>query len=66
MTKSAQHIPMPSSPKISHIRLIKIEAVFGSDIQHDGSMKVLREFLEAWKRNVESSHKKNNITLDYG
>jgi hypothetical protein len=53
-------------PQLSLIRLIRIEAVFGSDVQHDVSLKVLREFLEAWKMNVQSAHKKNKITIDYG
>jgi len=46
------------------IQRITIEARFGSDIQRDVSMKVLKEFLTAWKANVESAHKKNNITIN--
>ncbi len=57
---------MMPCPSFVHISLVKVEAVFGSDIQHDVSMKVLREFLEAWKMNVESAHKKNRITIAYG
>jgi hypothetical protein len=53
-------------PQLSLIRLVRIEAAFGSDTQHDVSMKVLREFLEAWKMNVESAHKKNRVTIEYG
>jgi hypothetical protein len=53
-------------PKLSLIRLVRIEATFGSDIQHDVSMKVLTQFLEAWKMNVEGAHKKNSIVIDYG
>ena len=51
-------------PKIN--RLMIIEAVFGNDIQHDVSMKVLTQFLEAWKQNVEAAHKKNKISINYG
>jgi hypothetical protein len=52
--------------QVSLIRLVKIKASFGSDIQHDVCMKILREFLEAWKMNVESAHKKNRVTIEYG
>jgi hypothetical protein len=45
------------------IHRITIDARFGSDIQRDVSLKVLKEFLGAWKANVESAHKKNNITI---
>jgi hypothetical protein len=53
-------------PQLRLMRLVKVEAAFGSDIQHDVSMKVLRDFLEAWKMNVESAHKKNKIAIAYG
>lgn len=53
-------------PQVSHLRLVKIEATFGSDIQHDVSMKVLTQFLEAWKMNVEAAHKKNSVVITYG
>jgi hypothetical protein len=42
---------------------ITIDASFGSDMQRDVSMKVLKEFLDAWKANVESAHKKNKVTI---
>ena len=45
------------------IQRITIEARFGSDIKRDVSLKVLRDFLQAWKANVESAHKKNTITI---
>lgn len=53
-------------PQLSLNHLVRIEAAFGSDIQRDVSMKILREFLEAWKTNVQSAHKKNRVTIDYG
>ena len=46
-------------------RLVTIEAAFGSDIQHDVSMKVLTQFLEAWKQIVEAAHNKNKISINY-
>jgi hypothetical protein len=45
------------------IQRITIDTSFGSDIQREVSMKVLKEFLAAWKANVESAHKKNKITI---
>jgi hypothetical protein len=42
---------------------ISVEASFGSEIQRDVSLRVLREFLEAWRLNVESAHKKNEIII---
>jgi hypothetical protein len=47
-------------------RSVIIEAAFASDIQHDVAMRVLGELLEAWKANVESSHKRNIITIAHG
>jgi len=47
-------------------RLVRIEAEFASDVQHDVSMKVLTEFLEAWKNNVEAANKKNTVSITYG
>lgn len=40
-----------------------VEASFGSEIQRDVSLRVLREYLDAWKMNVESSHKKNEVII---
>ncbi len=54
--------PSPVSRK-QFEETITITAVFGSEIQRDVSMKVLWEFLEAWRQNVQSAHKKNKITL---
>lgn len=41
---------------------ITIEATFGSEIQRDVSVKVLKQFLAAWTQNVEASHKKKKVT----
>lgn len=46
------------------IRLsVKIDATFGSEIQRDVSMNVLKEFLQAWKTNVEEANKKNRVVI---
>ena len=42
---------------------MKIDATFGSEIQRDVSMKVLQEFLRAWKTNVEEAHKRNKVVV---
>ncbi len=52
-----------SGPRREFEETITITASFGSEIQRDVSMKVLREFLEAWRRNVESAHKRNRISF---
>jgi hypothetical protein len=43
--------------------VLTIQATFGSDIQRDVAIKVLDQFLEAWKENVESAHKMNKVTI---
>lgn len=55
-----------TSVKKSGLRYsVTIEATFGSDHQHAVAMKVLRGLLPAWKRNVESHHQKNVITVTH-
>ena len=54
-----------STPSQSRTVTVKIEVAFDTDIQHDVSMRVLHEFLSAWKTNVEASHKKNRVTITY-
>jgi hypothetical protein len=57
----------PCEPRNGKIhRSVTIQAVFASDIQRDVAMRVLAELLEAWKANVESSHKRNIITITHG
>ena len=52
----------PDQPKpLLHVS-ITIEATFGSKIQRDVSVKVLKQFLAAWTQNVETSHKQNKVT----
>ena len=55
--------PVADSPKTRPHRTVTIEAVFGSGIQREVAMKILGEFLDAWKANVEASHKKNRVTV---
>jgi hypothetical protein len=45
---------------------ITIHVVFGSDLQRDSAMKVLRHLLHAWRQLVEAGHKKNNVTIHAG
>ena len=59
---------MPTPPGSADSMLsatVTIEATFGSQIQRDVSVKVLREFLDAWKQNVESIHNRNRVIIDY-
>ena len=60
---------MPTPPGSANATLsatVTIEATFGSDIQRDVFLRVLREFLDAWKQNVESAHQTNTLRLEYG
>ncbi len=42
---------------------ITIAASFGSDIQRDVAMKVLRNMLSAWQTDVEGRHQNNRISM---
>jgi hypothetical protein len=42
---------------------ICVEVSFGSEIQRDVSLRVLREYLEAFKTSVESAHKRNEVII---
>ena len=53
----------PDQPKPLLRVSIMIDATFGSEIQRDVSLKVLKQFLEAWTENVRTAHKKNKVTL---
>ena len=56
-------VPVAESPKRTLHPIVTIDALFASGIQRDVAMKVLGEFLNAWKTNVESSHKKNRVAI---
>ncbi|HKE24296.1 MAG TPA: hypothetical protein VKB88_18165 [Bryobacteraceae bacterium] len=53
----------PDQPKPSLHVSIMIEATFGSEIQRDVSLKVLKQFLGAWTQNVQAAHKNNRVTI---
>lgn len=53
----------PGQPKPTLHVSIAIDAIFGSEIQRDVSMKVLRQFLDAWTENVTSADKRNSVTV---
>lgn len=56
-------MPAPDHSKpIPHVS-ISIDAIFGSEIQRDVSMKVLSQFLQAWTANVNAAHQKNKVTV---
>ena len=50
-----------SRPKLKHS--VTIAGNFGSQIQKDFALRTLADILAAWKREVESRHKKNTITI---
>jgi hypothetical protein len=54
-------MPTPDQPQGLHVSII-IDATFGSQVQRDVSLKVLKEFLAAWTQNVTAAHKKNRVT----
>ena len=64
-TETRQHLVMAGSTPDFECT-VRIHAIFGSDIQCDVSMRVLNEFLEAWRHNVETAHKKNKVTISCG
>jgi len=57
---------MPMTPNdrksIPHVSIV-IDATFGSEIQRDVSIKVIKQFIRAWMENVKSAHKKNQVTV---
>jgi hypothetical protein len=56
----------PSQPDNTTLQhFVTIEAAFASDIQRDVSLRVLVKFVEAWRTNVESAHRRNKITIAY-
>jgi len=45
---------------------VAIDAMFGSEMQRTVAMRLLDQFLTAWKEAVESHHKKNSIKIIQG
>ena len=62
MTKSTKS----SQSKTAVLRTVTIEGVCGSELQREIAMRTLTELLEIWRREVESRHKKNKITITEG
>lgn len=52
--------------KTSVLRSITIEGICGSELQREIAERTLTELLEIWRREVESRHKKNKITMTEG
>jgi hypothetical protein len=50
-------------PSRNSEKTVTIHANFGSDVQQSVGMRVLLQFLEAWKENIENAHKKNKVTI---
>jgi hypothetical protein len=45
---------------------IRITAAFGSEMQRDVAMKILRQILTAWESDTRERHQKNRISIVYG
>ena len=45
---------------------VRIDASFASEIQRGVAMKLLKDFLQAWKTNVEEADKRNRVTIAKG
>ena len=43
--------------------VITVDASFGGDIQRDVALRTFRHMLMVWKETVETSHKKNKVTI---
>jgi len=48
------------------LRTVKIQGIFGSQMQREIAMRTLTDILAIWRREVESRHKKNTITIEEG
>ena len=56
-------MPKPDSPKqMPHVSIV-IDATFGDEVLRDVSIKVLKEFLDAWAQNVKAAHKNNRVII---
>jgi len=45
---------------------VSIDASFIGPIQRNVSVRILREFLAAWKKNVESANARNKVVIVFG
>lgn len=61
---------MPDSSDAAHDsnleQNIAINVIFADKIQQDVAMRVLLEFLGAWRTNVEAADKRNRVTITEG
>jgi hypothetical protein len=56
----------PTAKKAGSRHSVTIEARFGSEMQHTVAVRLLDQFLAAWKEATESHHKKNSIRIIRG
>ena len=56
----------PTTEKSGMHHSVTIDARFGSEIQRIVAMRLLDQFLAAWKEATESHHKKNSIRIIQG
>ena len=45
---------------------VTITASFGSEMQRDVAMRILRKVLAAWEAETERLHQKNRVSIAYG
>ena len=53
----------PTAKKSDLRQSVTIDARFGSELQRTVAMRLLDQFLAAWKEAAESRHKKNSIRI---
>ena len=56
----------PTAKKSVLRHSVTIDAMFGSEMQRTVAMRLLDQFLAAWKEAAESHHKKNSIRIIQG
>jgi len=56
---AAESEPKPATFPIS----IRIDATFSTEIQSDVAMKLLNDFFQAWKVNVEEARESNRVAI---
>lgn len=44
---------------------VTITATFGSDLQRDVAMRILRKMLAEWETETEGHHQKNRVSITY-
>ena len=62
--RKAEHILMPVT-KLQW-NTVTIKAIFGSDMQRNVAMRVLRGPLDEWKTYTQGRHTRNRISITYG